>query len=123
MRKTELINGKELLTLDIAHLQKLHDTAGDKVAFICGTNPNDQDAFRLFSVIILLKISELEQKRRIIQRTNSSYGKKPNQMAAAQKWRQPQIEKYETAGAIAIDATLPLEDIISKILHAALANR
>lgn len=122
MRKIALINGKELMALDIALLQKIHDTTGNEIVYICGTSPNDQDAFYLFSKIFLLIIDASEQKKRILQRTNSVYGKQPSQMIAAQKWRKPQIEKYINAGAIVIDATQPLEDIIAKIQYTTLAN-
>lgn len=122
MRETQIIDGKEMLTLDIEALQKLYDTAGNSLVFICGTSLNDLDAQNLFSKIILLTIDEARQRERILHRTNNLYGKEPHQLANAIKWRQVQIEKYQNAGALVIDASQPVEDITAKIVAAVLPS-
>lgn len=122
MRKIQIIDGKEMLTLDIEVLQGMYDTAGDSLVFICGTSSNDLDERNLFSKIILLTIDEAEQRERILHRTNNQYGKEPHQLANALKWRQVQIDKYQNAGALAIDASQPVKDITAKIVATAQPN-
>ncbi len=119
MRKLEIIDGKEMLTLDIEVLQRMYDTVGDSLVFICGTSSNDLDARNLFSKIILLTIDEAEQRERILHRTNNQYGKEAHQLANAVKWRQVQIDKYQNAGALVIEASQPVKDIIAKIVASA----
>lgn len=118
MRKAQTIDDKELLTLDLEYLQKLYDTANDRLVFICGTSPTDLDAKYQFSTIILLDINEDEQRYRILHRTNNKYGKEPHQLANALKWRQAQIDKYKNANAVVINATQKIDDITAQILSA-----
>lgn len=122
LRKIQNVDGKEMLSLDIDTVQSIHDTAGDDIIFICGTSATDLSAQNLFSRIILLNIDEAVQEQRILQRTNNQYGKKPHQLANALKWRQVQIEKYQKAGAITIDATQPIKDIIAQIINISKLN-
>lgn len=119
MRKMQNVNGKELLTLDLAVMRELHAKANDRLVFVCGTSATDLDAQNLFAKIILLTIDEEEQKKRILVRTNNEYGKEPRKLANALKWRNIQIQKYQNAGAEVIDATQPISKITEKILSIA----
>jgi dephospho-CoA kinase len=98
-------------------IHDLHEKAKDKTIFLVGTTANDTDFRDLFDKIFLLTVDEQAQAHRINTRTNHTYGKLPHQFAAAQKWRPVQIEKYHAAGAIEIDATQPIEQVVNEILN------
>jgi dephospho-CoA kinase len=111
-----------IFTLSEEPVLKLYEKAKNKTIFLCGITQTDLDYKHLFSKIILLKIDEETQKHRIINRTNHNYGKPPHQFAAALKWRKPQIEKYQAAGAHEIDATKPLDQIVDEVLSFAMIS-
>jgi adenylate kinase family enzyme len=90
----------------------------DKNIYICGITENDLDFVSSYSKVIILNIDEDIQHQRLINGTNSKYGKEPKQLSAAIKWRQSQIDKYKNAGAYEIDATLPVANVIKEILAA-----
>jgi dephospho-CoA kinase len=97
-------------------VRSLRERAKDKNIFLVGVTANDMNYKRLFDKIILLSIDEQFQAYRINTRTNHNYGKLPRQFAAAQKWRPIQIEKYQAAGAIEIDASQPIDQVVAQIL-------
>jgi shikimate kinase len=88
----------------------------NKKIYICGISENDLNFINSYSKVILLNIDEGTQTKRIINRTNTKYGKEPKQLTAANKWRQTQINKYKDAGAYEIDGNLPKDEILKKIL-------
>jgi dephospho-CoA kinase len=98
-------------------VRNLHEKAKDKIIFLVGVTANDMNYKDLFDKIILLSINEQSQAHRIKTRTNHNYGKLPHQFAAAQKWRPVQIEKYRDAGALEIDASQPIDQVVEKILQ------
>ena len=116
MRTLQFIDDRQLLVLDEKVIRKIYSISESKPTFICGTSPNDLDFRELFAKIIVLTIEEAEQQSRIISRTNNSYGKEPHQLANALKWRSIQIEKYKSVGAIAINASQPIDKTVSQIL-------
>jgi len=108
---------KDTLELAEKAILNLHEKAKGKTIFLVGITANDLDFKELFDKIFLLSIDEQSQAHRINTRTNHSYGKLPHQFAAAQKWRPVQIEKYRATDAVEIDASLPLDQVVKKILE------
>lgn len=108
--------GKTLLTVTASKIHELKEKAKDRVIYLCGTAPTDQDFANEFDTIMLLTIDEDTQRSRIIHRTNSSYGKEPRQLEVALSWRERQLSKYQNLGAISIDATQPIDVVVDEIL-------
>lgn len=107
---------KNFVGLSKDWLQQLKNKSKTETIYIFGISENDLDFFDLYDQVILLNIDENTQKERIVRRASSNYGKEPKQLSAAQKWRPVQIEKYRDAGAKEIDATLPLQEVVNKVL-------
>jgi hypothetical protein len=105
-----------MLSLDLDKLETLKNISTHKTIFICGTSANDLENPDLFSKILLLVINGKTQLKRILNRTNSQYGKEPHELAKALKWRDVQIEKYRQASAIEIDASQQIKIITRNII-------
>jgi dephospho-CoA kinase len=97
-------------------IHALRNEAKDKTIFVVGITANDLDYKDLFDKIIVLTVDEETQGKRIKSRTNHNYGKRPDQFEAAQKWRLIQIEKYRAAGAVEIDSSNPIDEVVNRIL-------
>ncbi len=97
-------------------IRELREQSKHKTIFLVGVTANDLDYKDLFDKILLLSVGEELQAERIRNRTNHNYGKQPHQLAAALKWREPQIAKYREAGAHEINAALPIDQVADEII-------
>jgi shikimate kinase len=97
-------------------LENLKSNGAQKPVFVCGTSPIDHTDSNLYNAAILLKIDEGTLIKRLADRDNSQYGKSPEQLKKAIKWRQGTIDRYRKTGAYEIDGTLSLNKVINQIL-------
>ncbi|MGV9363915.1 AAA family ATPase [Amycolatopsis sp. NPDC003731] len=88
-------------------------TAGG-VAFFCGCPENHEDVRDLFDLVICLVIDEDTLRHRLMTRTSNSFGKHPEELAAALA-----DNAYRHPGATIVDATRPLPEVADAILTAA----
>ncbi len=104
------------LGLPIDWLADLKSRAEKSNIYVCGTSPIDHTDKAIFDKIFVLVIDEAIQKQRITDRTNNQYGKDPEQLQKALKWREPTIDRYVENGAVELDGTLSVNQIVKKIL-------
>jgi hypothetical protein len=55
---------------------------------------------------------------RLTTRTTNAFGKHPDELRAALEWNQTVEANYRRLGATIIDASLPLETVVSDVLAA-----
>jgi gluconate kinase len=83
------------------------------VLFVCGSSRNRDEFLHYFSKIFNLKIDDETMIRRLTDRTNNDFGKRPEEvqlmLALNRKGEKP-------AGAIDIDASKPLKEVVDEIL-------
>jgi broad-specificity NMP kinase len=84
--------------------------------FICSITANQKKYYPVFNKIFLLTIDRSTLVERISSRTDNSFGKHPvdfNRLLA----RHDQFdEELQAIGAIPVDATRPLEEVVNNIL-------
>lgn len=90
--------------------------------FLCGSAVNDIDYFELFDKVFVLAIDPKTQKRRLTERTNNSYGRDPRMHASILEETNSFTQKLTDMGATAVDATLPLNEVVEQILEVANEN-
>ena len=88
-------------------------TAGE-IAFFCGCPENSDDVADLFDLAICLVIDEATLRHRLLTRTTNSFGKHPEELAAALA-----DNAYRHPGATIIDGTRPLPEVADAILTTA----
>lgn len=104
------------LGLPKSWLEKLKADSADKLIFVCGTSPIDHADTGIFDKVIVLNIDEATLIKRVNERTNNQYGKDTRQLDNAIKWRQATIDRYKQAGAYELDASMPVYEIVDKVL-------
>ena len=102
-----------------SRVQALVGRAADRLVFLCGSTANEDEVWHLFSRVIYLAIDEPTLRDRLASRTSNDFGKTPWELEAILSWHQVGEADYERFGAVIIDATLPLHDVVDKVLEAA----
>lgn len=100
-------------------LEKLLKQPGE--LFFCGSAGNDIDFFELFDRVFILTIDPETQRQRLIDREDD-YGKDPRMHGVIADEQAFFACQMMAKGAIPIDATLPLNEIINKVLEAVHEN-
>ena len=102
-----------------SRVQALVGRATDRLVFLCGSTANEDEVWHLFSRVIYLAIDEPTLRDRLASRTSNDFGKTPWELEAVLSWHQVGEADYERFGAVIIDATLPLHDVVDNVLEAA----
>ncbi len=97
----------------------LVDRADDRLVFLCGSTANEDEVWHLFARVVYLAIDEQTLRDRLASRTCNDFGKSPTELEAILSWHQVGEADYRRFGAVVIDATRPLHEVVDNILEAA----
>jgi broad-specificity NMP kinase len=89
---------------------------GDETLFLSGCASNQGQFYPRFDHIVLLTVPEHVLVERLATRTTNSYGKAPDERAAAlhnKRVVEPMLRRRAT---LEIDATAPLDDVVDAIV-------
>ena len=86
------------------------------VVFVCGGGGNRDRFLPLFTKVFNLRIDDDTMRRRLAERTNNDFGKEPGELE-----RMLTLNRLDErpVGAIDIDATQPLEQVVDEVLRLA----
>jgi len=93
--------------------------ANDPLVFLCGSTSNDDEVWHLFSRVIYLAIDEQTLRDRLASRTSNDFGRTPEELEAVLYWHRLGTADRVRLGAVVVDATLPLHEVVDKVLEAA----
>ena len=99
-------------------VQEFAARAKDKPIFLCGSPTNADDMLDLYDKVICLTTDKQTLQRRIATRTDHDYGKAPNELRDILGWHDSFQDRYRKYGAVMIDATKPLNEVVDEILSA-----
>ncbi len=85
--------------------------------FVCGGLVNLGDFAWYFKKTFILQIDDKTLRSRILTRTGNDFGKKPEELERQLEWNKGVEEYARQKEATLIDATLPLEKVVDKILE------
>ena len=94
------------------HLQ----SEGIEPVFICGGAMNQNDFIHHFKKIFVIIIADETLKQSLADRTNNDFGKHPDELALQLEWNAGALRNAEQKGAVIIDATKPVEEVVDEIL-------
>lgn len=99
-------------------VEALRRKAVDRPVFLCGVTSNDADElWDLFSIVFALVVDEKEVvEKRVMERSEDGYGKNPHELATLMKWQQTASDEYRKLGAVLIDASRPLDQVVDAII-------
>lgn len=89
----------------------------DKDIFVCGGADNDLSFYSLFDKQFVLDIEPTIQIKRLQMRIENDYGKDPRMFDPIIAKQAAHFEAATKQGAIVLDASLPINDVVNKILE------
>lgn len=87
-----------------------------EVLFVCGSSRNRDRFLPYFTKIFNLRIDDDTMRRRLQERTNNEFGKRPEELELMLRLNQ---SDEKPAGAIDVDATQPLDQVVDELLRLA----
>jgi adenylate kinase family enzyme len=105
-----------------AKVKTLTEQSRGKLVFLCGSVENKAAVENQVDLVICLVADDQTLIDRLASRTQNTFGRKPDELAAVLQWN-PQLEGiYRSKGAVVIDATLPVGKVVDQILASAHAR-
>jgi dephospho-CoA kinase len=98
-------------------LNNLFKKHSSELLFICSITANQSKFYPVFNKIFLLKAPDETIIKRLETRTNNHFGKHPLELQRVITRHEEFDEELLRAGAIAIDSTQPIEDVVEQILE------
>ncbi len=117
-RTEEWLNLHEWL-ISIDWVDEIAEKAADKPIFLCGGSSNEAEVRAKCQKVIWLKTDEKTIRKRVLNPRDHDYGTKPHELAAAIEDNRKKEAEYQELGAIIVDATRSIEDVVSTILKVA----
>lgn len=102
--------------IDRAKVESLAAGSHDTVAFLAGSVENEADVLDLFDAVVCLVIDETTLRERLATRTNNTFGRHPEELAAALRDNLEAEAIYRRRGATIIDSTLPPSEVADLIV-------
>ncbi|MEV7042975.1 AAA family ATPase [Amycolatopsis sp. NPDC051061] len=100
-------------------VEALAAKASDKVVFFCGSAENDAEVRDLFDLAVCLVVDDGTLRDRLLSRTSNSFGKHPEELAAALDANEGAEAAYRRLGATTVvDGRRPLSEVADAILAA-----
>jgi gluconate kinase len=87
-----------------------------EVLFVCGSSRNRDRFLPYFTKIFNLRIDDDTMRRRLQERTNNEFGKQPDEVELMLRLNR---SDEKPAGAIDVDATQPLNQVVDELLRLA----
>jgi WD40 repeat protein len=87
-----------------------------EVLFVCGSSRNRDRFLPYFTKTFNLRIDDDTMRRRLRERTNNDYGKQPEEVELMLRLNR---RDEKPAGAIDVDATQPLDQVVDEVLRLA----
>lgn len=91
--------------------------AKSKTIFICGNAANELDVQTYCSKVIWLKIDEKSIRRRFKIPREHDWGKVEYEIDMAINYNKKAEPKYRKSGAILIDSTEPIDEVVSNVIR------
>jgi hypothetical protein len=85
--------------------------------FLCGNALGEADVWHLFDQVVALVADVPTIERRLAGRAGD-YGKTPGELAMIIGWHDGFEERYRRFGAVIVDATRPLSEVVGEVLAA-----
>jgi hypothetical protein len=86
------------------------------VLFVCGSSRNRDRFLPYFTKVFNLRIDDDTMRRRLFKRTNNDFGKQPEELELMLTLNR---NDEKPAGAIDVDATQPLDQVVDEVLRLA----
>jgi len=108
---------------DPERVETLARRAEDHLVFLCGATANEAAVWSLFRVAIYLAIDDHTLRRRLATRTSNDFGRSDYERDMVLGWHQVAEDDYRRFGAVVVDGTRPLSEVVDAVLAVAIEAR
>lgn len=91
----------------------------ESLLFICGGATNESAFYGSFDKIITLTIRSEVMERRLLNRAVNNYASRRDELRQQIKWNQTATDRAQQYGALIIDAEIPLDQVVNRVIGAA----
>lgn len=102
---------------DKSKLQQLIRKNSNGVNYYCGTASNLDDLLPLFDKVFLLTVNDAILHERLSTRTSNDFGRTPEIQQWVSSWKKASEDHLVEEGAILIDASRPLSEVVNDIVE------
>ena len=117
-RTKEWLSEHEWL-ISIDWVSKIARKAKLKPIFLCGGSANERNVRAMCDIVIFLKTDEATIHKRVVNLRDHDYGTKAHELTLIIESNQQKEAEYHQYGAIMIDATRSIDEVIDEILEKA----
>ena len=94
-----------------------------RTVYLCGGAGHEFEFWELLDRVIYLSTDDATLRRRLIERTDNSYGKTPEEMAGILEANATWDGMYRDHGAVIVDSTHTLDDVVNDVIAVAEDHR
>ncbi|MFB7242098.1 hypothetical protein CW362_33895 [Streptomyces populi] len=102
-----------------ARVEALAAGSREKATFLFGTVENEVDVWDLFDIVVCVVVDDQTLRNRLLTRTTNSFGKHPEELAAALECNEGMESTYRRFGATILDGTRSVTEVADAVLAAA----
>jgi len=99
-----------------AKVERLSESARNKLVFLCGVSANEETVWDLFTKVICLNVDEATLRNRIKTRATNEFGKEPYEFQIILEWHKTYLDDCIKKGVLVVNADRPLNMVVDKIL-------
>jgi shikimate kinase len=107
--------------MSMDRIKEFKEQSQDKTVFLCGGSANADDVRALCDVTVWLHTDEETIRKRVNNPRDHDYGTKPHELALAIQTAIDGEARYAKEGAIIVDATRSIDEVVDEILDKSLA--
>jgi thymidylate kinase len=100
-------------------VEELAARAGGGPVFLCGSPTNADDLADLYDTVVCLTVDEDTMRARIAGRSSDEFGGNEVELRMLLGWHARFEARYRNSGAVMVDATRPLRDVVEDVVDAA----
>jgi thymidylate kinase len=97
--------------------------AEDHPVFLCGATANEAEVWPLFRCTIYLAIDDETLRHRLATRTSNDFGRSEHEREMVLSWHHVADDDYRRFGAVVIDGTRALTEVVDEVLSVAIGPR
>lgn len=103
-------------------VEEVHQESEGKLGFICGALDNYDDLHDLFNGIIALYVDDDTIKSRLSTRPPREWGTQEHELKQTLERHHTIYDKWKVMGAIVVNSSNPLEQVVSDVIQSAVAS-
>ena len=106
-------------SIDVGRVEEMRREADGRLLFLAGAVENEAEILSLIDVVVCHVADAGTLRQRLATRHTNEFGKAPGDIEAVMSWLGVFEDQHENIGAVMIDATRPLPDVVAAVVAAA----